>query len=216
MTVGFFCYTHFNTSSSSPPNLRLTMASIAMMDQTNELLQKFHAAMAILGSADSIDAHRYDAILVIRATGAHYQRLGDEGNAAYFFQIAAEFGDPTAMCEWGWCLMKGSGIPKDKKRAIALYRASADLNNPGAQDFLGMFLLDINGEENCSEMQLQRNQEEAIIWFSRAVKQGYSNSQINLAYCYQHGLGIAKNKPESLRLLRLAAEQGTGMAWLYC
>ena len=42
----------------------------------------------------------------------------------------------------------------------------------------------------------------------RATLQGDMNAQFNLAVCYEHGAGVAKNYLEARRLLTLASAQG--------
>jgi TPR repeat protein len=55
---------------------------------------------------------------------------------------------------------------------------------------------------------VQKNQEQAVRWYTAAAEQGNSIAQYNLAILYGNGIVVAKNVNEAFRLYKLAAEQG--------
>ena len=45
--------------------------------------------------------------------------------AAYYFEIAANLGDPDAQNDLGYCYSNGEGVKKDMKKAAKYYRLAA-------------------------------------------------------------------------------------------
>ena len=52
----------------------------------------------------------------------------------------------------------------------------------------------------------------AIYWYHRAAQKGHAASQYNLAYQYEHGLGIEIDLEQAVYWYRRAANQGGGAA----
>lgn len=52
----------------------------------------------------------------------------------------------------------------------------------------------------------------AIYWYHRAAQKGHAASQYNLAYQYEHGLGIEIDLEQAVYWYRRAANQGYGAA----
>ena len=57
---------------------------------------------------------------------AAYRILGRFRLAARWYKSASERGDGDALVDWGYCLQRGIGIPKDDRAAEQAYRAAID------------------------------------------------------------------------------------------
>ena len=109
------------------------------------------AALPGLAKADFADAAAaYDAGDV-EAAAEEWRRLAEEGNALAQVALADLY-------------MAGQGVPRDRARARALYRAAAKAGNRVAQINLG----DIHGRG----LGVPRDPVRALAWFELAAEQG--------------------------------------------
>ena len=56
--------------------------------------------------------------------------------AVRWFRAAADQGSARALCLLGDCLLDGTGVPKDRKKAMDCYRQAADLGFSEAGEIL--------------------------------------------------------------------------------
>ena len=89
------------------------------------------------------------------------------------------------------------GLVKDVRKAIALFRLSADQGLASARVNLGM----------CLKSGGEKNVDEAVRLFKLAVEQEFASAYNSLASCYLSGCGVAKDESEAVRLFRLAADK---------
>jgi TPR repeat protein len=104
------------------------------------------------------------------------------------------------------------GVKENIKLSLSWYDKAVNLNNPIAQNNLGMFyeLGDI----------VVKDYEKARVLYIKSAKQGLSIGQNNLGRIYENGYGIKKDYKEALKWFRKAAEQGnargqTGVGRIY-
>ena len=57
-------------------------------------------------------------------------------------------------------------------------------------------------------LQDEQKNNEAIYWLERAVKKNHAKAQNTLGYCYEYGLGVAKNDEKAVEWYRKSAMQG--------
>ena len=117
-------------------------------------------------------------------------------------------GQAWACFQMGQRYEKGDGVPQNYKVACKFWRKAADKGHIPSCHSLGQCYWTYNG--------LGVKQSYALAWefCGKALKVGYVPSQWICGQMYLHGNGVAKDVPEGVRLLRLAAEQGFGMAQL--
>jgi len=81
----------------------------------------------------------------VRGSRYAMQRLGiiylnnvpkNYSEAAKWLQLGAEFGEHRAQNALGWMYSAGAGVPRDGKRALELWYASAAQGNQDAQKYL--------------------------------------------------------------------------------
>ena len=110
------------------------------------------------------------------------------------------------MYNFGW------GVPRDKKKALELYRKSAEQGNAKGQYYF------------ANQYHNGQNFKEALKWYRKAAEQGpsankagvqpskfISKAQAMLGNCYKHGLGVAKNPIESYAWYTVAIANGDAL-----
>jgi len=95
----------------------------------NHLQQAAESAMTILNGINktvSMSAFRGELVLAIYELGVCFRHgwgvIKSKATAAYYFEIAANMGDPDAQNDIAFCYYKGDGVKKDMKKAAKYYR----------------------------------------------------------------------------------------------
>lgn len=110
-------------------------------------------------------------------------------------------GDMGAQIELGLRYVKGDRIEKNVERAVALFQAAADQENPLGQYFLGTAYAQGVG--------VPQNEYRAIELWESSSKQGYSFAQYWLGAMIANGFaGISKSVCAALPLYEAAADSG--------
>jgi hypothetical protein len=89
---------------------------------------------------------------------------------------------------------------KDFSRALALWLPLAEQEHVLAQTLVGSMYAYGEGTE--------RDDTQAVNWFTRAAKNGSAQAQYNLGIMYEQGFGVDKNKAQARRWFQAAAVQG--------
>jgi hypothetical protein len=55
---------------------------------------------------------------------------------------------------------------------------------------------------------VEKDEQQAVYWYSKAADQGSANGQVNLGYLYRNGLGVLKDEQQAVHWYRKAADQG--------
>ena len=124
------------------------------------------------------------------------------------YERDAQAGDLYARARVGDLHYLGQGVSKDAAVAYSNYKAAADRGWPGAQ--LSMARLLVRGEG------VARNLEAAAAIYRPLAAQGYSEAEYLLGRMTEAGTGgIAPNREEAMRLIKLAARHGEWNAQRY-
>jgi TPR repeat protein len=143
--------------------------------------------------------------------GAFYARgLGvpqDFAEALQWYRKAAAQGDSLAEYSLGSAYAHGDGVSKDMSQALKWWQLSAAQGQVYAENALGQFYFqgEHYGDTNI-------NYGMAAKWLLKASEQDYLGAMNNLAYLYQHGLGVKEDWQQALKWYRRAAERGDAMA----
>ena len=114
--------------------------------------------------------------------------------------------DAAALYELSRRLTSPSEPPAtDSKRALELLVKAANLNDPDAQNELGL-------AHAYGQLGFNKDPKQAVEWFQKAADQGHMEAQHNLAGFYKEGLGTAVNKAKAVELLQKSARQGSPLA----
>ena len=60
--------------------------------------------------------------------------------------------------------------------------------------------------------EVQKNIQEAVIWFQQSSNQGNAEGQYNLGIMYETGQGVIKNRDRAIELYQRASAQGHKLA----
>ncbi len=121
-----------------------------------------------------------------------------------YFKGMAEAGDPVGQFYLGAMYAEGKGVMQYHKKAVELYKKSAQQNYVPAQFRLGMAYASGQG--------ITRDYAMAAKWLERAAKQDHAEAQYNLAGLYYYGLGVRKDHRKAQKLFMSSADLGYAQA----
>ena len=105
--------------------------------------------------------------------GESYEKgIGGEENhekAFYYYQKAAETGDPAALNKVGNMYAQGKGCAKNMSKAASYYLAAAKKGNKYAQHNVAFCYWDGAG--------IEKDRETAVMWMRRSAAQGYEKAK---------------------------------------
>jgi TPR repeat protein len=122
----------------------------------------------------------------------------DDEEAARWWRLAANDGDPQGAYEYGVALLTGSGVRQDKAAARALFLKAADKGALGALYNLGVLALEGNTPDYAA----------AAGYFRRAAEAGDGNSAYSLGVLLREGKGVPLDTDEAARWLKQASDEG--------
>ena len=132
------------------------------------------------------------------------QMKADLAEAARYYKMAADSGDPAGCNELGRLTEKGLGVPKSPEKAFALYEQGAQdgnvqaLYNRGRLKFIGLGT--------------KKDQKGGIADLQKAADLGESEAITALAAMHYNGDYLSQDREEGLRLYRAAATLGNPKA----
>ncbi|MTI43036.1 localization factor PodJL [Roseibium hamelinense] len=124
----------------------------------------------------------------------------DLGEAAKWYQKAADQGLPPAQYRLASLYEKGRGVDQDLVKARDWYTRAAEAGNAKAMHNLAVLYAEgVDGAPDFTQ---------AAKWFENAAKYGVKDSLFNLGILYARGLGVEKDLTASYKWFAIAAEQG--------
>lgn len=99
----------------------------------------------------------------------------------------------------------------DLREYVRLLRRAAALGHPVAQEHLAAWYLE-GLMDKRGRVVLPRSPARAVNLLRKAVSRGLDTAQFGLAYCYDVGVGVRKNRLAAMKLYRRAARQGVSIA----
>lgn len=124
----------------------------------------------------------------------------DFGQAAHWYQRAAQQGLAQAQYRLAGLLERGLGVKADPARARIWYKRAAEQGNLKAMHNLAV--LNAGSEATPAELAAAHK------WFGEAAERGLSDSQFNLAVLLESGLGVEKDPVQAYKWYALAARTG--------
>lgn len=144
----------------------------------------------------------------------------DPQAAADWYARAAAKGVGRAEYNLALLYESGLGVPRDNGRAVELFRAAASHGISAARDHLARLGHPFAGQQRRSDgpgmrdFQLAQQAllargavqaENAVALFRRAAQAGNPLAEYDLAYCYEHGIGVPADRVQAAELYRHAA-----------
>ncbi|KAJ3030994.1 UNVERIFIED_CONTAM: hypothetical protein HDU68_007028 [Siphonaria sp. JEL0065] len=125
----------------------------------------------------------------------------DFGKAFTLISKAAAQGYPEAQNNLAFMYRNGSGATRDLYKAYELYQKAAEMGNSDAQNSMGSKYL--NGLAGASV-----SYSKAFEWFHKAALQNNPKGQFNVAFMYENGKHVHKDKNLAVSWYKKAAAQG--------
>lgn len=127
----------------------------------------------------------------------------DSVTAFYWYQKAAEAGNPKAMNSLGYCYENAIGTAKDDEEAFDWYKKAAEAGNSIA----------MNNTGNCyyKGIGTHKNAERAFYWYQKAAESENSKAMNNLGECYYYGTGTSKDTKKAFYWYQQAAWNGSAV-----
>ncbi|MSU48481.1 MAG: sel1 repeat family protein [Opitutus sp.] len=116
-------------------------------------------------------------------------------------QQAAAKGNPKAEAQLGEMLLRGDGIAKDEKRAVAMLEKAARAGHSAAAFRIGMLLA--NGESGVA-----RDPGRALAYFRAAAAGGEKEAFFNIGAAHASARGVKRDYGEALGWLIVARQRG--------
>jgi localization factor PodJL len=173
---------------------------------------------------------------VIPNSGTRQTAMPPARIGPHSLRIAATRGNPAAQVEVASRFAKGTGVPKNLKKAAIWYNRAAAQGfapgqyrlaalyerGPGVKKDLGIArtwyrraaeLGNVRAMHNLAVLYTRPDSRSpdyasAKNWFLEAARRGLADSQFNLGILYESGLGTKKNAAEAYKWFTLAARQG--------
>lgn len=124
----------------------------------------------------------------------------DFGQAAAWYQRAANQGLAIAQYRLAALYERGLGVKPDPARARIWYKRAAEQGNVKAMHNLAVL--------SAGRDQSSPDYPSAVQWFTEAAERGLPDSQYNLGVLYESGLGVAKDPLAAYKWYALAARSG--------
>jgi TPR repeat protein len=124
----------------------------------------------------------------------------DFKEAAGWYKLAADQGDPEALYALGRLYIDGRGVEKDAARAAELFRQAGDLGQVTALRELGYLHLRGEGAE--------KDEFRAAAYLTRAANGGDSDAQFTLGGLFVEGIGVSQDDVQAARWFGEAAKSG--------
>jgi TPR repeat protein len=140
------------------------------------------------------------------ALGEAYQRGWDwpesEARARRWFAKAASRKDPDALLSLAWLYRAWREAPlkltrRRERQGDRWLREAAAYGSADAQHMVAQELLEVNDTDPAG-----------LAWLHRAAEGGHARAMEELAACYELGRGLAADRVEALKWLRLARRHG--------
>jgi TPR repeat protein len=153
----------------------------------------FQEAMKRLDTNKS-DAAAMTLVAEIYRDGSGVKK--DPTEAARWYRLAADLGNPQAQFQLAAAALKGEGIPEDRKLARSMLEKAAAQGHAGAYYNLGIMAIDADIQDFKA----------AAAYFRKAAEGGNMDGAYSLAVLYREGRGVPQDIKEAARWLRMAAD----------
>lgn len=128
----------------------------------------------------------------------------DYTKAQDYLRKARAAGNKEAGFFLAYARMRGFGVPREPRAAMAEMQALAEAGDGRAADRLGFLYYwgasDVPG--------LKKDPDQAFAFVRRGAEAGYQHSAMNLAFCYENGIGTKVNYILAAKMYSIASSAG--------
>lgn len=128
-----------------------------------------------------------------------------ESDALKFLKDASDENFIPAIIEMGLCYYSGNLTLQDKNKAISIWKHAADLGSSEARVRIAI--------ANVQDHFPYQDSAESVRILKEAGASGSLLADMALAYCYETGTGVTKNRLEAIRLYRVCTQRGSQGAY---
>lgn len=142
----------------------------------------------------------------MRSMGHVWSRKGELESAQFWYEKAAEQGDPVAMFHLAWIHEElGFAVDEEVFQEVAkLFQDDRSLEE----------FADVGKYRSVLQEQAATNFERAEAWYRKSAEQGFAPSMNNLGQLYAHGWGREADPEAAFRWHLAAAEAGNPIGQL--
>ncbi|MDB5643974.1 MAG: Sel1 domain protein repeat-containing protein [Hyphomicrobiales bacterium] len=162
--------------------------------------QRGYYVTAFQEAMQRIEKNKADAAAMTLVAEIYRDGSGIKKNpseAARWYKLAADRGDPQAQFQLAAATLRGEGVPENKAVAKSLLEKAAAQGHPGALYNLGIMAIDADIQDFRA----------AADFFRRAAERGNMDGAYSLAVLYREGRGVPQDIKEAARWLRRAADE---------
>lgn len=177
------------TNALAPPGVDIAYGAY----QRGYYVTAFQEAMKRLDKNKS-DAAAMTLVAEIFRDGSGVRK--DRAEAARWYKLAADLGNPQAQFQLAAAALRGDGVPEDRKLAKSLLEKAAAQGHAGAFYNLGIMAIDADIQDFKA----------AAAYFRKAADGGNMDGAYSLAVLYREGRGVPQDLKEAASWLRRAAD----------
>lgn len=140
----------------------------------------------------------------------YHDRFATDPNgkrAFEFFQEAAQKGNARGMFKLGCLYVQEEGVFKNDAEAVKLFKNAADKGDPDALFTYGCMLKTgkfcFSSHEEDEDKVVEIDRPEAVKYFEKSAEKGYLAGYLQLAECYEYGLGVEKDPKKAQEYQKL-------------
>jgi TPR repeat protein len=138
-------------------------------------------------------------------TALQYDQTLNDQKALELLEKSAAAHHAPALNELGLCFYQGRWVAQNKNTAIAEWNEAASYGSKEAK--VRIAAAKVTGDFEDHEYHVY------LPMLFDAAQEGALIAQLALAYCYEFGYGLQKNKGEAARLYRICAQRGSQNAF---
>jgi uncharacterized protein len=140
----------------------------------------------------------------------------DQTLSAQWYSKAATKDNGATLFNTANCILNG----ENHDLGISMLKIAAEQGNDDAQTSYDAYQGDVNAQISLGIMYsnglgVEKDNGEAVKWFSKAAEQGSSEAQCFLGDMYAKGMGVIKDEVMAANLISMAAKQGHPEAQAY-
>ena len=153
-----------------------------------------------------VDKNNSDAMFVwagLVALGFDYQLTSEQ--AFDLLEKASLQNHIPSILEKGLCYYSGTLVNKDEKKAVEIWKKAVELGSSEAAVRIAF--------TNIIEGESKEKMSDDIKVLTQTSNNGSVLAQAALAYCYEKGIGVKKNKATAVKFYRFAAQRGNQTAY---